>query len=118
MQERRQYDRFGLDCVVNVSTPLCRFETELLDVSFRGALISLPKHYRSMLAPSSAVEASMELTRDVLIHMTGHVAHHGFNTFGLYCTGLDLVSASRLKRFVEVNMGVTELLDRELNTML
>jgi len=105
MEDRRQFQRFCLDCLVSISASTVYFETELLNLSFRGALVVLPPKHREEVQLHSSLCATIVLAPTVTIEMTGNVVHQSSNTVGIQCTWLDPQSASRLSRFVELSMG-------------
>ncbi len=91
------------------------FPAELLDISLKGALISRPSQWTS-----SDQTCRLEfLLGDgaIAILMDGHIAHEEASRLGFRCEHIDLESISHLKRLVELNLGDTDLLERELEEL-
>lgn len=88
---------------------------ELVDISLQGILIRLlPDQH---IDPSSPVEINIHLGGDVQICMETDVANKREDCLGLSCRHIDVDSMTHLRRLVELNIGDTRLLERELNTL-
>jgi hypothetical protein len=53
-----------------------------------------------------------------LIEMSGEVMHVAGRRIGVRCSGLDLDSARRLRRMVELNLDDHRLLERDLAELI
>ena len=92
-------------------------ETALLDISLKGALVGSP--------PGWEIENGMPLELELLlgagsqtpIRMQAEVVHSGHGRVGLCCSHIDLDSITHLRRLVELNLGDSAMLDRELAAM-
>lgn len=87
--------------------------TELLDLSLKGALVkkpteALPTEITSLLLQLPFSDSSEQLVMQVSI------AHHHADYLGLHCEKIDIDSISHLRRLLELNLGDSELLSREL----
>lgn len=116
--ERRHFARIPIDCHVRVTCNDEHFETQLLDISLKGALLKTPTHWRA--APQCACTLTVELgsENDVKIVMQGHIVHQENGHLGFHCEHIDLDSISHLRRLVELNLGDESLLERELTELL
>ncbi|MCC5825422.1 PilZ domain-containing protein [Alkalimonas sp.] len=91
------------------------YATELLDLSLKGALVSMPAHFP---AQTQLFELHVPLQDSVLnISMQVRVAHQTETLLGLRCEKIDLDSISHLKRLVQLNLGDDQLLERELSEL-
>jgi hypothetical protein len=116
-EERRRFSRFMFDARAILHSPSGDIETGLVDISLKGALISR----RADFPPLSAGEI---VTLDVVladgathIQMLAEVVHISMDNIGLRRTNIDMDSIGHLRRLVELNLGDTELLERELEAL-
>lgn len=116
-QERRQFTRFPFDGQITFIHEGKTFQAELIDISLKGALIEFPEAW--------AVGRVDNLDFSVFIHeqsieikFSGSIVHIEGKQVGISCEHIDIDSASHLKRLVELNLGDSLLLARELNAML
>lgn len=115
--ERRHFHRVGTDKPVVVVADGQQHRGQVLDVSLNGLLFQVNDAWRPPLG--TALEARIRLDDDSLgIALTGEVAHLEGNQIGLQCLSLDLDSASRLRRLVELNLGDQASLERDLAELI
>lgn len=89
---------------------------ELLDISLKGALVSVPPQWPGRLG--DAYRLDLRLADDAEIAMSTVVAHVEGGNVGLRCENIDLDSVTHLRRLVELNAGDAALLERELAVLL
>lgn len=88
---------------------------ELVDISLQGILIRiLPDQH---IDPDSPVEINIHLGGDVQICMETEVVNQRGDCLGLTCRHIDVDSMTHLRRLVELNIGDTSLLERELHAL-
>lgn len=113
----RKFGRIHFDCLVKFEFDDSRLDCELVDISLKGALI----HNCTGATPAlnSPCKLILSLTEDKLvkIEMEGIIAHKNNNRIGVKCLQIDLDSMTHLRRLVEVNLGDSSLLDRELHAL-
>jgi hypothetical protein len=115
--ERRRFDRVATDKAITVDTPQGKADGVVVDISLRGALLDLGGDWRP--GNGDAVRAHIRLDDgDCCIDFEGEVAHVEGERVGLHCLVLDLDSASRLRRLVELNLADPELLERNLAELI
>jgi hypothetical protein len=116
MSEQRRFTRIHFEAPVTLSIGDHHQAVGLLDISLKGALVATPA-----AAPTPPIDSPcilmLDLDNGVSIHMQGHVAHTEDCHIGIQCNGLDLDSATHLRRLVELNLGDTGLLERELGAL-
>lgn len=88
----------------------------LEDISLKGALVSFTAHNPLLL--NEPCQLQLELASDCTIVMWGAVAHVEGLHAGLRCEAIDLDSMTHLRRLVELNVGDTELLDRDFSALV
>lgn len=114
--ERRRFDRVATDKPVVVRDRSAEYFGTVLDVSLRGLLFTVDSDWRP--EPGLAVQAQIRLDGEHnCIDIEGEVAHVERNRIGLRCNRLDLDSARRLRRLVELNLADHELLERNLSQL-
>ncbi|WP_018693536.1 PilZ domain-containing protein [Algicola sagamiensis] len=118
MEERRKFTRV----IFSTSASLfdcdgVKYETHLLDLSLKGALIEVPEKWECKLGARHTLLFQLAGS-DIDIKMQMTVMHCHQSYIGLLCDKLDLDSASHLKRLIELNVGSEELLHRELDQLV
>jgi len=110
---RRKYSRihFDANCVLHQSDN--EWQCQLLDISLKGILILLPADFNGI--ETEPFEATIHLPDSTeSIIMSLRFSHQDNNQGGFYCDYIDLDSITHLKRLVELNIGSSEMLNREL----
>ncbi len=113
-QEKRRFIRIPFDGVARLHCGGSTFDSTLVDVSLKGALFARPAGWDDTAA---AAGCSLELLLgqgDVVISMTGGVAHTSGNYIGFRCDHIELESIAHLRRLLELNLGDPQLLERDL----
>ena len=112
MDERRKFSRILFAASASLQQGNEQWQTTILDLSLNGALVEEPDNFAnteqpitlSFILPGSDIELKMET----------ELIHHRNGQLGLKCSFIDVDSISHLKRMVELNLGDTSLLNREL----
>jgi hypothetical protein len=115
--ERRHFVRVAFDAPAFLATPMALIEVEVVDLSFKGALVrvSEPAHlHKGLQCQLSITLAVME----VGIIMSVEVAHIAGVEIGLLCRSIDLDSMTHLRRLIELNLTDPALLDREFKALM
>lgn len=89
-------------------------EVTLLDLSLHGALVEIAADQKM---PNCGERIKLELFLDgleTIITMETQVAHTQGRNIGLICLMVDLDSITHLRRLIELNLGDSELLQREI----
>ena len=113
MAERRKFSRVIYRTPATIRQNDRSWETKLLDLSLKGALLVTPVSWEPVNAEDYVLcfclnESDIELDMDLkLIHGNDECLHFEI-------VHIDIDSASHLKRLVELNVGNSELLHREL----
>lgn len=112
-KERRRFKRILFDAPAEVITPRQLYPTSVVDVSLRGALLQRPPDWHPV--PSEGVLLEILLDKDNhRIRMHAEVAHIEPETIGMECRHIDVESIAHLRRLVELNVGDSAILEREL----
>lgn len=112
MDEKRRFSRILFATSARLLQGEQVWETKILDLCLNGALVDTPNAFSPDDSPISLVfclpESDIEITMDVGVILNER------NKLRLECLHIDIDSISHLKRMVELNLGDTELLHREL----
>lgn len=111
--ERRRFSRVDFEAAVTLSNPSGQWKAKLYDISLKGALITKPQHWVGNKGDHYLVEIHPPET-PFAIRMEMEATHVENDKVGLLCLHIDLDSISHLRRLVELNVGDSEILNREL----
>ena len=92
-------------------------ECQIIDVSIQGVLLKLFENTDVEVGSDYQLEIPLG-DRDEIISMDLELMHQDMNTLGLMCTYIDLESITHLRRLVELNLGDSELLERNFGALL
>lgn len=113
MAERRRYSRVVYRTPATISQGNQTWESNVLDLSLKGALLAMPEDWEAGNDQDYDVrfrlhESDIELEMDLkLVKESGDLLRFRIDH-------IDIDSASHLKRLVELNVGNDDLLHREL----
>lgn len=112
-REKRKFTRIPFDAFAQLLYPGGAFESEIIDISLKGVLLKRPKELS--LDVGDALQVIIHGSNDSFkIRITARLEHLAADTLGLQYTGIDIDSATHLRRLVELNLGNTDLLNREI----
>ncbi len=89
----------------------------VIDVSLKGVLIEKPKHWSGQIGDQYTLDLLLD-DAQIVIKMTVTVAHQDTYHLGLECQTIDVDSMTHLKRLLELNLGNSELVHRELCALI
>ncbi|MCP5267908.1 MAG: PilZ domain-containing protein [Zoogloeaceae bacterium] len=115
---RRQFSRIAYHSPAELITGKRQDKVVVLDISLKGALLRLPTGSLPAI-PNENCTLHIPLgDTGAIIRMQGTIAHAEGIYIGLACRNLDLDSATHLRRLLELNLGDSALLDRELSSLV
>ena len=115
--ERRHFHRIATDKPVSLRDGDMQHSGTVLDISLQGLLLESNGSWNPTIG--TRVRAGVRLGEEMPeISMDGEIAHIDGKRVGLRCVGIDLESASMLRRMVELNLGDGKLLERDLSQLL
>lgn len=85
---------------------------KIIDLSLRGCLLDLEQAWTG--ADGAEYSLKFDLSDEISIVMAVVATHAVGNRVGFKCVHIDIDSISSLRRLVELNLGDSELLEREL----
>jgi len=117
-EEKRRFERIFHDATgrLLISNGLS-VNFSLLDISFNGCLIS--SHQKTdKFQLKDRLSINISLGEALTIEALAHIVYLGKGLkVGLQFDGLDIHSATLLRRLVELNIGDTSLLERDLHSL-
>ena len=88
------------------------WDCEIIDLSLKGCLVDLELPWAEN--PEKLYTLSIQLSEDSQITMELTPMHVIGNKVGFKCEHIDIDSISQLRRLVELNLGNSTLLERDL----
>ncbi len=116
-QEKRRFSRVPFDTRTTLLGPSRRWESHLLDISLKGALITQPDNWPGQMGDHFTLQIELGDHADIIITMAVRVAHIEKGHVGCECVDIDVDSIGHLRRLMELNLGNTDLLERELSVL-
>ena len=113
--DRRHFSRIQFDGPAYLQTPDAGLDVQVVDLSLKGVLLELPDAVS--LPASGAFELTIPLNDDIRIVMSLDFAHPEGTRAGFHCSHIDMDSMGHLRRLVELNLGDSDALRRELGDM-
>lgn len=114
-EERRHYKRIPFIAEVLVSQGDQQWSCVLEDISLKGLLIVAPQGVVAEQGASYAIE--LLLGEGASINMTALVSHTKDAHWGLHWENIELEGLTHLRRLLELNMGDSEEMHRELTEL-
>jgi len=115
-QEQRKHHRVVFDTMASVHINASNLHAHILDVSLKGALIEKPASWTAKVGDTGQLRIVLSDNISA-ISMDIKVAHIEDDHVGFYCEHIDIDSITHLRRLVELNLGNTELLEREFSAL-
>ncbi|MBU2097753.1 MAG: PilZ domain-containing protein [Gammaproteobacteria bacterium] len=115
-EPRRAFTRIFFDAETVVMQGDHIWPVQLVDISLRGILIGILPDQK--IDHNALVDVSVHLGGGIEIRMEARVANQRRDLLGLTCEHIDVDSMTHLRRLVELNMGDTSLLERELHALM
>jgi len=111
--EQRHFHRIFYKSQATLSHESTQWPCELIDISLQGCLLRFDKAWEQTNL-EMLYTLTLELSETTLITMSLSVSHVVDNKVGFKCEHIDLDSISTLRRLVELNLGDSNLLERDL----
>ncbi len=110
---RRHHSRISFDAQAYLRSDTMVWQTQLIDISLKGALLARPADWQGAPGESYRFELLLD-DEQTEIRMTVTVMRAQADRIGLRCDHIDIDSVTHLRRLIELNLGDPELLQREL----
>ncbi len=116
MPERRKFSRIIYKTPATITQNAVIWQTHILDLSLKGALLKTPKNWKEGNNKEYLVHFQLnesEIYIDLILRLKQENVEH----LRFEITHIDLNSASHLKRLIELNVGNEAILQRELREL-
>ncbi len=110
--DKRRYHRIFYDTPAQLSCDEINQPCKLVDLSLKGCLLRFDAPWQGDLEKIYILTFS--LSEDYTIAMALSISHIVDDTAGFKCEHIDIDSITHLRRLVELNLGDSELLERDL----
>lgn len=115
MSEKRHFQRIFYQAEAKLSDGSTQLACKIIDISLQGCLLEIDQPWQSN--PEALYSLSLKLSPDAGIEMALRYSHGSGQQFGFKCETIDIDSITNLRRLVELNLGDSSLLDRELHAL-
>lgn len=113
MENKRKFQRVPFQCQSLVKCGEQAYAGELLDISMKGALLLLRDIPELEMEHVYFLDITLA-NSDIHLQFEASLAHRQENHYGFIFISEDLETFSHLRRLLELNIGDTDLVDREL----
>ncbi len=116
MENRRQFTRilFSIKAELDVEDKI--YPVSIHDISLNGALVTAINSETSLKGKLGTLKFLLsDKESEVLMNIA--VVHEEENETGLQCNAIDIDSVTHLRRLVELNLGDSEQLNKELSQL-
>lgn len=111
-EDKRHFHRFFYRADAILANESQNWRCQIADLSLKGCLLHCATPWQGRFDESYTL--TLALSDDLKIIMRGIVVHAIGHDIGFKCEHIDLDSISNLRRLVELNLGDSKLLEREL----
>lgn len=112
---KRIFHRVAHDARVTLSSGGGLWAGTVQDISLKGCLVQLTRDWQ--VQPGRTYHLVIHLTPVLSIEMDAVLAHQDGLAVGFRCMRIDLDSITALRRLVELNLGDSSLLDRDIQAL-
>jgi hypothetical protein len=113
---RRRFKRIAFDARTELSQGADSWPVKLIDLSLKGLLIERPEPWQGNKEGIFSIK--IHLSEQDEINMEVHLTHEDQAQLGFVCQHISLESISNLRRLIELNLGDTAELERELGALI
>lgn len=115
IEEKRRFQRILYNAEAVLAYGDTAVPCRIVDLSLKGCLLEFDQPWSSAI--DSLYFLSLTLSDEVSIGMKLRFAHGVGPLAGFSCDHIDIDSMTNLRRLVELNLGDSEILGRELNVL-
>jgi hypothetical protein len=116
MENRRQFTRILFSINAEIKIEDKTYPVSIHDISLNGALVTAIDGEHSLKDKHGILHFLLS-DNESKVTMDISVVHEEENETGLQCHAIDIDSASHLRRLIELNLGDSEQLNKELNQL-
>lgn len=114
--DNRHFHRIFYNADVNLAyESTISLPCKLIDISLKGCLLQFESPWTDPL--ENIYTLQLKLSEDIIITMQVSPTHIIGNNAGFKCEHIDIDSISQLRRLVELNLGDSKILERDLQAL-
>ena len=110
--DKRHFHRIFYNADATLHGESLTLPCQLVDISLKGCLLRFDEPWTNPLEGLYTLD--LKLSDDLSINMQLSITHIIGNDAGFKCEHIDIDSISQLRRLVELNLGDSDLLERDL----
>lgn len=115
-KDNRHFQRIFYKAQAVLVSDNCTLPCRIIDISLKGCLLDFDMPWAG--SAETLYTLMLSLSDEVQISMTLSYAHGTDMQIGFKCDHIDIDSMTNLRRLVELNLGDSSLLVRDLNTLI
>ncbi len=112
INDKRHFHRIFYKADVTLSNDSSSYPCKLVDISLKGCLLKFESAWTAPL--DDIYTLNLQLSDEISIIMQVSVSHVIGDEAGFKCEHIDIDSISQLRRLVELNLGNSDILERDL----
>ncbi|WP_057832209.1 PilZ domain-containing protein [Colwellia sp. TT2012] len=116
MENRRQFTRILFSIKAELAIEGSIYSVSIHDISLNGALVTAIDSEKSLKGKLGTLHFLLS-DNESEVTMNIAVVHVEKNETGLQCNAIDIDSVTHLRRLVELNLGDSEQLNKELSQL-
>ena len=116
MENRRQFTRILFSIKAEIEIEKHTYPVSIHDISLNGALVTAIDSEQSLKGKLGTLHFLLS-DKESEVSMNIIVVHEEENETGLQCNAIDIDSVTHLRRLVELNLGNSEQLNKELSQL-
>lgn len=113
--DKRQFHRIFYHGMATINNQGKIYPCEIIDISLKGCLVKFEQLWNEK--PGTLVTFNLQLSNEISIKMDLSSVHTLNHEVGFKCVHIDIDSISQLRRLVELNLGDSSLLERDLQSL-
>ncbi|WP_114326614.1 PilZ domain-containing protein [Candidatus Colwellia aromaticivorans] len=116
MEDRRQFTRILFSISAEIEIEDKTYPVSIHDISLNGALVTAIDSENSLKGKLGTLSFFLsDNESEVTMNIT--IVHEEENETGLQCNAIDIDSVTHLRRLIELNLGDSEQLNKELSQL-
>jgi hypothetical protein len=110
--DKRHFHRIFYNAEATLNSETNSLPCKVIDISLQGCLVRFNNAWTEPL--ENIYTLKLQLSEEISIEMQVSVTHVIGNDAGFKCEHIDIDSISQLRRLVELNLGDSKMLERDL----
>ena len=114
-ENKRHFQRILYSAQAQLSSETTSHECKIVDLSLKGCLLTFQQP--CPVSRNTLHNLVLNLSEDACISMSLRLVHIEGHNAGFECQHIDIDSISSLRRLIELNLGNSQLLERDLASL-